>query len=402
LGNVDLTYDVIIVGAGPAGSTAAEVLARASLRVALLEEHAQVGLPDHCSGLVSPRTLEAARISEEMVGKAWFSRARVWGPGETVLWLESESVQAVAIDRPRFDQILAERAVEAGATLLLGTRARGFERVDGHVRVKAERDGRQIYLRAPLLIGADGVVSRVARWAGLRLPQEVIPAVKGEICFQSGGTETIEVFVGRDVAPGWFGWLIPVGEGWARIGIGAVGSARSFFQPFLDRLRARFGPFSVREVRGAAIPLGPARRFVADRVMLVGAAARQTKPTTGGGVYLGVRAAQMAAQVALWALERGDCSRRALQGYERQWQRLEGHEVLVGHWLRRVFRRLSDRELGRIIAVLNRPWAQGIISRLGDIDFPSRLFSALLVELGRQVVPFGGGRTPDRVGEAVG
>ena len=374
-------FDAIVVGAGPAGSVVAEALARASFRVALLEEHPRVGLPNHCSGLVSPRTLEVARVAEWEVGLARYTSARVWGPGGGTLWLRSEGVQAVAIDRPRFDQILAERAVRAGAELMVGTRACGFERLTGGVRVEARAGARTLQLEAPLLVGADGASSRVARWmggwtgTGKGGGRETIPAIKADVAFRDGGSEHIEILLGHAVAPGWFGWVIPLPDGTARIGIGATRAVRRCFERFLCLVQDRFGDFILlgNEARRAPLPLGPGRGFVADHVLLVGAAARQTKPTTGGGLYFGLRAARLAAETGVGALARGDCSRRALAAYERAWRRCDGRELWVGHWLRRGFRRLSDGGLDRAIQLLNLPWARDWISRLGDMDYPSRL-----------------------------
>jgi digeranylgeranylglycerophospholipid reductase len=367
-------FDVIVVGAGPTGSVAAEALARTSLRVALLEEHQNIGLPNHCSGLISPRTLELAGVAEEAVGLARFSNARVWGPGGKNLWLRSNSVQAIVIDRPRFDQILAERAVDAGATLMLGTKASRFERLEECVQVEAQAGESIFHLRAPLLIGADGANSRVARWMGKKPTYEIIPAIKTDIIFQGAGTDSIEIFVGNSIAPGWFGWIIPLQNGVARIGIGATRAPHRYFEPFLDLIRRRFGDFVVEEPRSASLPLGPARDFVANRVMLVGAAARQTKPTTGGGLYFGIQAAQLAAATAAKAVEQGDCSRQMLAEYEQAWHRAGGRELVYGHWLRRGFRSLSDRGLDLVTGVFGKPWAQDWISRLGDMDYPSRLF----------------------------
>jgi len=408
--SVVIESDVIVVGAGPAGSTAAEHLARAGLRVALLEEHAQVGLPVHCSGLVSPRALDIAGVPEDTVALRRYRQARVWGPGGGTLWVRSGSVQAIAIDRARFDGVLAGRAAEAGADLMLGTVARRFERAGGQVLVSARTPRGEVQLRAPLLVGADGATSRVAYWLGhgRRLGRgrqhEVIPAQKLDIAFAGRGTGDVEIFVGHAVAPGWFGWVIPTTEGRATIGlgtdgagtrgIGMPGSLRDCMPVFLDLVRERFGDFEIEGVRRAPIPLGPARDFVADGVLLVGAAARQTKPTTGGGVYLAVRAAQLAAETAIQALDRGDTSQQALIAYEQAWQRLEGHEVRVGGWLRRVYRRLSDRELDWIISVAGEPWAQEAISGLGDIDYPADLLSALLRGAGRRVLPLWGKEDP--------
>ena len=384
-------YDAIVVGAGPAGSTFAEALARASFRVALLEEHEQVGVPKHCSGLVSPRALEIAGVSPEVMGLQEYRQARVWAPGGGTLWLRSDSVQAIAIERDCFDQALAQRAVDAGAELMLSTRARHFQREDSRIAIQATTPRGEICLHAPLLVGADGATSRVARWMGASGKREVIPAIKADVTFTSGGTDTIEILVGSGVAPGWFGWVIPLPGGRATIGMGATGSPRVHFPAFLDIVRRRFGDLSLDSTHSAPIPLGPARDFVGDDVLLIGAAAHQTKPTTGGGVYLGIRAAQLAADVAAHALTRVRAgsqhalSRRALAPYEEAWQRQEGREVAVGHRLRSVYRRLSDRDLDWIVAAAAQPWAQRLISRLGDIDFPAQLLSALLHDLPRNL-----------------
>ncbi|MCP4536828.1 MAG: NAD(P)/FAD-dependent oxidoreductase [Chloroflexi bacterium] len=377
------TFDVIVVGAGPIGSATAKSLAQASLNVALLEEHTSIGLPNHCSGLVSPRTLDLVGGIPEGMGLVQFSSARVWGPGGQTLWLRSNSVQAVAIDRPQFDQLIAERAVEAGATLMLGTQACGFERLNEGVRVKVRTGKETRFLSAPLLIGADGASSRVARWMGRKHKHEIIPAVKADITFKEAGTDSIEIFVGNDVASDWFGWIIPMPDGVARIGIGATGSPRRYFEAFLESIRSKFGDFVVHETRRAPLPLGPARDFVADQIMLVGAAARQTKPTTGGGLYFGIRAAQLAAATAVEAIKQGDCSKKVLAEYERAWHRSEGRELTVNHWLRKGFCALSDGGFDLIVELFRKQRAQKWISRLGDMDYPSRLIVPL-AEIGRR------------------
>jgi digeranylgeranylglycerophospholipid reductase len=374
---VDKAFDVIVVGAGPIGSVTAENLARASLRVALLEEHPQIGLPNHCSGLVSPRTLKLVGVAEKTVELVQFNSARVWAPGGKTLWLQSDTVQAAAIDRTRFDQILAERAASAGAILLLGTQARRFERADGEVRVEAQTERGILDLCTPLLIGADGANSRVARWMGKKHDGEIIAAFKADVVFQGGGSDSIEIFVGNHIAPGLFGWIIPMQDSTARIGLGATKAPRRHLNAFLDMVRHRFGDFAIQEIRGAALPLGPARDFTASHVMLVGAAARQTKPTTGGGLYFGLRAAELAAATALEAVEANDFSKQMLSKYEQRWHRLEGRELMYGHWLRKLFLQLSDGDLDLIIRLLNTPFVQDQVRRLGDIDYPSRLFGRL-------------------------
>ncbi|NLF01254.1 MAG: NAD(P)/FAD-dependent oxidoreductase [Anaerolineales bacterium] len=382
----DTEFDVIVVGAGPVGSSVAEKLARASVSVALLEEHPAVGMPNHCSGLVSPRTLACAHVSEDALALAHYRRARVWAPDGRMLRLESDTVQAVAIDRTRFDQTLATRAVECGAELMLGIKAVHFERDADCVRVQVRQDRRIRELRTRLLVGADGACSRVAQWMGAPRPQEVIPAIKAALTFRASPLDEIEIFLGKDVAPGWFGWLIPLPDGATRVGLGTKQGPRRYFTRFLEMVRARFGPFDLLEgsVCQAPLPLGPGRDFVADRALLVGAAAGQTKPTTGGGVYFGLRAAELATKVAITALAAGDCSREWLAPYERAWAYGEGRELAFGRWLRRIWLRLPDSGLDAVVWLLTQAPSRKYLTRLGDMDYPSRLIRLLLPKIVRQ------------------
>jgi flavin-dependent dehydrogenase len=210
---------------------------------------------------------------------------------------------------------------------------------------------------------------------------EIIPAFKADIAFQGMGTDSIEIFVGNTIAPGLFGWVIPLPGSTARVGIGATETPRRYFKAFLDMVRHRFGDFAIREQMGATLPLGPAQNFSGERVMLVGAAAHQTKPTTGGGLYFGLRAAELAAATAIEANECGDFSRQALVEYENRWQRLDGQELVYGHWLRKLLLSLSDGEMDLIVQLLGIPFLQDLTRRLGDIDYPSRLFEKLISTL---------------------
>jgi digeranylgeranylglycerophospholipid reductase len=367
--------DVIVVGAGPAGSMTARVLARAGAKVVLLEEHREVGSPCHCAGLVSPRTLTLADVPRKELTINSFSRARVWAPRGSIAWLESDRIQAMAIDRAAFDRALALQAEESGARLWLGVRAESIERVRGGVQITAVNGRGRERLQTPLVIGADGVHSKVAQWFNGRDHGELLPAMKVDVRFAGACTDEIEIFIGNKIAPGWFGWVIPLGDGHARLGLGAHGSdVRRRFHAFLELVKERIGGFEVLDQSGWLIPIRPSKHIAFDHALLVGDAARQAKPSSGGGIYMGMRAGVLAAKVALQALEVRGVGYQTLRSYEQKWLQEEGEELRYNHWLRSIYNRMDDAELDQLVALCNRPWARIIIRRLGDIDFASRLF----------------------------
>jgi flavin-dependent dehydrogenase len=190
----------------------------------------------------------------------------------------------------------------------------------------------------------------------------------------------VEVFIDHDAAPGWFGWTIPLGNGTARLGTGSGNGVRAIesFRRLQARYPDSFGASDVLSHTGGSIALWEPGPMVADRVMLAGDAARQVKPTSGGGIYHALFAAELAARVAVTALERDDLSAPALRAYEKQWKRAMQRELLRQRDLRRAFVALSRGDIGRIMDVLDRPEVRSALEDSGDIDFPSRAAIALL------------------------
>ena len=377
--------DALVVGAGPAGTTAAERLARDGHRVVVVEEHPRVGHPVQCAGLVSQRVLDLSGAAATVVRPV--RGATVFGPSLRSVGFRADAPRAFVIDRAALDVHLADRAARAGAELRTATRFDGIAGPTAEgVRARLRGpDGRPSELEARLVIGADGVASAVARAFRLRRPVEILPAFEAEFPESPGDPETVEVYLGRHVAPGLFGWWIPDGRGGARVGVAADPdgtSARVYYGRLLELLARRFGrPLgNPTALIASGIPIGRLPKVVGARVVLVGDAAAQVKPLSGGGIFTGMRAAGLAAEVASRALQDGDLSERRLAEYPRRFDAELGEEFRRALYLRRVFARLTDRELDELIDVLGSGGLAGTIVAFGDIDFPSHVARQLLRE----------------------
>jgi len=375
--------DVLVVGAGPAGSTVAYRLAEAGHRVLVVEEHPRVGYPVQCAGLVSRRVLDLAG-SDRMV-RSPVRGASVFGPSLGSIAFKADEPRAYVIDRAGLDGYLAERAARAGAEFRSG--ARFDERLppsDGRERLRLTTgEGESFEVRARVVVGADGVSSAVARAYRLRRPVEILPAFEAEIPSSPGDPETVEVYLGRSVSPGLFGWWIPDGAGGARVGVAvdADGTpARVYYDRLVAHLARRFGAPLGRPTAYlvSGIPIGTVPRTHGERVVLVGDAAAQVKPLSGGGIYTGMRCAEIAARVLDSGLRQGDLGAAALAEYDRAWRAELGEEFRRALYLRRVFTRLSDRDLDALIEALRSGGLHATIVAFGDIDFPTHVVRELL------------------------
>lgn len=375
--------DVLVVGGGPAGTTAAFRLAERGHDVLVVEEHPRVGLPVQCAGLVSQRVLDLAGSTRFV--RASVHGATVYGPGMGSVAFRAPEARAFVIDRSGLDIFLADRAAGAGARFQTGTRFDGVVRRDDHrtvARLTAE-DGSVREVRARLVVGADGVSSAVARAFRLRRPVEILPAFEAEFPGSPGDSEQVEVYLGRRFAPGLFGWWIPDGSGGARVGVAADAdgtSARIYFERLLDHLERRFRTRLVNPTAYlvSGIPIGSVPRTHGAGVLLVGDAAAQVKPLSGGGIFTGMRCAELAAAVADEALRRNDLSEGTLSEYDRRWRAELGEEFHRALYLRRLFTRLSDHELDALVAALQGTELTATIVAFGDIDFPTHVARQLL------------------------
>ncbi len=378
-----LDCDVAVIGAGPAGSRTARNLARSGLRVRLVEEHRAVGVPSHCSGLISPRTLREAEIGEDAVLHRITGAFAHTQSGASVA-LGNGETKAVAIDRVKWDQTLAEQAQAAGAEMI---RARmvGARRENGHVSLTLATDGRDSTVTARMVVGADGTHSRVARTLGMPRPTEYAYnlGIEGRMKYPPEGEgwrdDYVHVFVGQDLAPGWFGWIIPTGDDVVRVGIGSNNGVKPVecYRRLSAAFPSLFAGIEPLRMYGGTIPLTFAPRTYDDNVILVGDAAGQVKPFSGGGIYTSLVAARHASDAIERAFSLGDFSRASLAPYEKGWKREVGRELKKSWRLRNFGLGMTDAQVERVVHALSGPKLQAMAAQHADIDYPSKVLLRL-------------------------
>jgi geranylgeranyl reductase family protein len=371
-------HDVVVIGAGPAGSLTARLLAERGHRVIVLEEHDSVGVPVHCTGLVGSEAFTEFDLPRSLI-LAHSDGARFWGAAGESVPVRSERVNAVVIDRQGLDRVLADRAVAAGAEYRFGVRAEHVAVASHGVRILTRADEPPVEGRACVL--ACGASYRFHRALGLGLPDLFLQSAQVEAAFPE--MPEIEVRFGRDVAPSGFAWMVPLRKDdvpRARIGLMSEDRSAERFRKFSDVLAHRAGidPATIPSPRLKMLPLGPVKRSYADRVLAVGDAAGLVKPTTGGGIYYGLLSGAMAADTLDDALMRDRLDARSLRGYEEEWRRRLGQEIRVGLAFRRIATKLSDQSIDELIELARVDGVKPLIERTASFNWHRRTALALL------------------------
>ncbi len=384
--------DAIVIGAGPAGSIAALRLAESGRSVLLAEKRDTIGPPVRCAEATGPRE-EIERfvpLKEEWIASE-IDGARFVSPHGNRIEKSFPRV-GVVLDRERFDAGLAAAAAEAGAVLRTGCEAVRLGRDDRDgwtVRFEEEGGGREC--SAPLLVGADGIESLVGRWAGLdsgwssaELFSCFEVRLRGAPC-----DGYLEFHFGAGVAPGGYAWVFPRGGDLWNVGVGIdpAGAGKAPAKIFLDRFLERHfaGSEILDSMGGAACRSRALRTISGEGILLVGDAAHQGNPLTGGGIMNALEGADLAGRIGAAALTEGDLSAGRLARYDREWRRTVGKVNDRYHRLANLlYRKYGDDEMEKIWRAMarllrNRNEKTGVFPFVRDyLAFPADFIAASL------------------------
>jgi digeranylgeranylglycerophospholipid reductase len=386
---------VVVVGAGPAGSSTAYHAARGGLRVLLVEKRQQVGFPVRCAeavgrgGFVEELGDDGVLFPDGPTGDlappyraAHLHAGITVSPGGNRAHVRKEGAGWV-LERKLFDLHLAERAAGAGVELWVKAQALRAERSGGLWRIVVRRLDREETVEAPVLVGADGVEGLVGRWTGLCGPLPLGDVHAGAQVLAAGLPEWVEpdtvyFHLGSRVAPGGYAWLFPKGRGTANVGLGIPGAERSkTARAYLrDFLAANLPGVSVlEEVHGCVPTPPPPRGFVAEGCMLAGDAARQVDPFSGAGINWAVEAGRLAGETVVAVLGAGEePTAGALGVYEKRWRERHGREHRQLYKIKALVTSLDDDEVDQAVAALAAGAAK---DELGDVS-PLRIIAYAL------------------------
>jgi digeranylgeranylglycerophospholipid reductase len=375
-------YDIAIVGGGPIGCYIAQQLALKKRYVAVFEEHKTIGEPVHCAGLVTQRVLDITKCSQDGIVQNTIYGAVIHSPAGSLLTIGGDNVHSLVINRQKFDEHIAQKAQKAGATILLNHTVITAKKQHSALTLTIQHDTHVTPVRSQLLIGTDGAHSRIRDLFGFPQPSEMIHGISAELTDTTLDPKYVHIFVGSSIAPGFFAWVIPTNEHGttARIGL-CIGKQHTrplqhYFTTLLQQPLLQ--ETTVLKRFGGTIPLGPLKKTTADHLMLVGDAAAQVKPTSGGGIYPGLLCAAHCSNIAEEAFQKQRFDEEFLQRYHAAWTKEIGRELSLGMRFRSIFTHLTDSQFNKYLEKLNTPKTLDIINTYGDIDYPSHLAFPLL------------------------
>jgi digeranylgeranylglycerophospholipid reductase len=375
-------YDIAVAGGGPVGCFVAEQLMSKGRNVVLLEEHKIIGEPVHCAGLVTQRVFDITKCSHTGIVQNKIYGAYIHSPAGSTLTIGGDYVRGLVINRQRFDETLSENAQIAGAELLTGYKVVSAKKEKNHITLIIQQNEQTLTVRCNILIGADGSHSHIRNIFEFPKPIEKLQGIGAELSDTTLTPHFVHIFVGHRIAPGFFAWVIPtnVQGTTARIGLCIGRQTNHPLQHYFTALLQQplLQGTNVMKRFGGAIPLGPLKKTVDDHIMLVGDAAAQVKPTSGGGIYTGLLCATQCAIVAEEALQKQQFDADFLKRYHTKWTKEIGRELSLGMRFRKIFTNLTDEQLTKYLEKLNNKKTIDIINTNGDIDFPSRLALPLI------------------------
>ena len=370
-------YDVIVIGAGPIGIYVSFKLAQAGFSVLAVEEDACIGKPRFCTGLIGKEAFDRFDLPKEAIENE-FNSAWINSPLGFKVCLKTKDSQVYVTDRTKFDQGLYHRAEKAGVKFLMNCHCQRLRVNDSYVEGGIRFDGSIIKVRSEIAILATGIKYNLHRLSGFKAPENFLDCSQVQVCGEFG--DNIEIFLGNRVAPHSFAWTVPLKGNKLRIGISTRQNSPLFLKSFLNYLKSkgRIDKSLSTEIMRRPIPLEPIKKTYNNRILVVGDAAGQVKPTTGGGIYFGLLCADLAAKAVSGAFKKKNFKATSLRHYETAWKKEIEFDMTMSIYLRKLLANFNDKQIDGLVRFLSEEPIQQLIAKYADFNHHGRFIKELI------------------------
>lgn len=370
-------HDVIVVGGGPSGLNLARRLADNNRDVLVLERKKKIGENIVCTGIVGKEIFDKYQLTRDCILRE-LSDFKIISPYDTFITYEHPSHFACVIDREKFDRELAERAHENGASLELENHVTNIvtnkKYAEVHVKVRNRYLKR---FRTRVVVLATGIDHRLSKKLGLGFPRDFLNGIQAEM--DVSHVDRPSIFIGRDIAPGAFAWVVPLNDSRIRVGLMTRKDPKIYFQRIIKMLYPdQAQELMESKIQSKAIAHGLVSKTFSERLLVLGEAAGQVKTTTGGGVFFGLLCSELAYQVLEKNFSNCTFSAKNLSEYEALWRMTIQREIHVGYYARKLFERLSDLQIESIFKVAKSDGILPLIQKKGNFDWHGDLIFALM------------------------
>jgi len=366
-------FDVIVVGAGPVGSYTASRLAKSGFKVAIFEEYKSVGENVICTGIIGKEIFERFNLPQEAV----LSRVKsvsFLSPSLLSVEYKPSDTLAYVVDRGIFDRDALAHAIKNGVEVHLNSRVEKIKIEEDFVQVEVREDSSLKKIGAKAVVLSTGVNYRLQQDLGMGSPPAFFQGAQVEAELEA--LEQTEIYLGREVCPGSFAWVVPLNNFKARVGVLANSRGAFYLKNFLQKClqeRIKEKSLSISQKR---IAYGPISKSFTHRVLAVGEAGGQIKTTTGGGIAYGLLCSEIAVDVLKESFNRRDFSEGRLSKYEKLWKSKIGEELKMGCNARKIMEKLTDKQIDKVFKFLQRrKGLKRLIERRVNFDYHSGFLS---------------------------
>jgi digeranylgeranylglycerophospholipid reductase len=367
-----LKYDVVVVGARVGGSTAALFASKSDADVLVLEKRQEIGTPVQCAEGVTYGTFETLEVEpDKKYIRSRIKGANIHAPDGRCISYEGGIAEGLIIDRKIFDKDLAIQAAKSGADFMVKTSVKDLITKDHQIcGVVAKHLGKTIEIKADVVIAADGIESNMARMAGLKTiqhPNEITSCAQYEMVGMDVDPNYLEFYFGDTIAPKGYIWIFPKGEGVANVGVGVRNTNKTpihYLNKFVSKLDAK--PV---ELNIGGVPIsGPINKTYTNGFLVVGDAAGQVDPISGGGIHTTIACARIAGETAAESVKVGDSSSKFLKRYENKWKEDVGKSLFQSAKYRKIADKLNDEDMNALAEFIETQNIEAI-SKIAALKF---------------------------------